>query len=68
MNADVHLVVKNVIQNENGIMISVNMKMKKIHRVSEADYAKNLNICAFKCEKDCDIGEYLKDCTYKKFC
>ena len=49
-------------------MISVNMKMKKIHRVSEADYAKNLNICAFKCEKDCDIGEYLKDCTYKKFC
>ena len=36
---DVHLVVKNVIQNENGIMISVNMKMKKIHRVSEADYA-----------------------------
>ena len=29
MNADVHFVVKNVIQNEDGIIVSVNVSMKK---------------------------------------
>ena len=29
MNADVHFVVKNVIQNEDGIIVSVNVNMKK---------------------------------------
>ena len=34
------------------------------HRVCEEDQAYTRSICACKCYKDCDIGEYLKDCTY----
>ena len=29
-------------------------------------YTRNPRISAFKCDRDCIIGEYLKDCTYLK--
>ena len=36
------------------------------YRACEEDYAWNTSICAGKCEKNCDIGEYLKDFTCRK--
>lgn len=45
-------------------MISVNVSVKKKkHRICEGYYAWNSRICACDCDKDCDVGEYLKNCT-----
>ena len=30
------------------------------------DYTCNPSKCGSECDKDCDIGEYLKDCTFLK--
>ena len=35
-------------------------------RVCEEDYAWNPSICACECDKDCEVGEYLKNCTSSK--
>ena len=36
------------------------------HRVCEEDYGWNHSICACKCDKGFEIGEYLKDFTCTK--
>ena len=36
------------------------------HCVCEKEYAWNPSICACVCDKDCDICEYLEDCTFMK--
>ena len=68
MNADINLMVVNVIQSETGIMVSVDEIVKKTikHRICQEDYAWNTSICACKRNKNCDIGEYIKDCTGTK--
>ena len=63
MNANVNLMVENVTQNKNGIMISVNLSVKKNnkknikHRVFQVDYAWKPNICTCECDKDCKITQ-----------
>ena len=44
---------------------SVKHTTKTIHHEKKV-YAWNLTICACKSEKDCEIGEYLKDFTWMK--
>ena len=36
------------------------------HCVCKEDYAWNHSICVCECDKDCEIGEYLKDSTCTK--
>ena len=36
------------------------------HRACEEGYTWNPSICACECDKDCDIGEYLKYCECMK--
>ena len=41
-------------------------KDKKLikHRTCEEEYAWSPSTCACECDKDCEIGEYLKDCEF----
>ena len=36
------------------------------HRACEEEYSWNLNTCACECDKDCNIGENLKNCGWTK--
>ena len=64
MQIDMNLIVKNVIQNKNGIMIGVNVKTQNQSNIT---YVKKimLEILAYVIVSvtDCDMGEYLKDCA-----
>lgn len=65
LKVDGNLIVENIIQNKIGIMISVNVSVKngKKLRIWKQNDAWNPNIYVYNCGKDCEIGEYLKDCT-----
>ena len=59
--------VENTTQNEIGIVISVSGSVKiNKYWVCKEDYVWNTCIGACECEKDLEIGGYLKDCTCKK--
>ena len=61
MNADVNLMAENKTQNKNGLMIRVNLSVKKTtkknirHHVLQVDYAWKPNVCACECAKDYKI-------------
>ena len=59
--------VENEIQNRNGIIVSPDVisEANKYH-IYEEDYTQNPNNGVFAWDKDCDIGEYLKQCTCMK--
>ena len=46
--------------------VSVSLKKSIIHWVYEIGYIWNPDTCAFECDKDCKIGEYLKNSEYMK--
>ena len=53
MPADVNLMIENVIQNTNGIIIRINVSVKKTkYRVCEEHYAWNPSIYACVCNND----------------
>ena len=57
--------VGSLIQNKNGIMISVNVSVLIKYRACKENNAWNFSICTCECDKDCEIGVYLKEliCT-----
>ena len=67
MQIDMNLIVKNVIQNKNGIMIGVNVNAQNQSNIT---YVKKimLEILAYVIVSvtDCDMGEYLKDAHASK--
>lgn len=70
-NVDMGFTVENVSQYKNGIVESVIVSIKnqcmKNHYIK--DYAWIANTCACECDKDCEIGEYLKHWeSIEKFC
>ena len=67
MNADVKLMVENVLQNKYGIMTSVNVIVKIQVKHCEEDYVRNFSIGTWECDKDYNIGKCLKyyTCTKK---
>ena len=64
--------VENVTQSKNGITINVNTSLKDQQNILYARKIMpgileswNPRICACECDKDCEIGEYLKYCQKK---
>lgn len=47
-------------------MLKCECKKPMKHRVCKEEYVQNPTICAYKRDKDCEIGECLKDCTCAK--
>lgn len=60
--------VKNVTQNKNGIMISVDVNVKKPlkHHVREENYVWNPTVRAFDSNDKCKINEYSNHCICMK--
>ena len=67
MNEDVNLMVENVIKKKNSNdKCQCECKKPIKHHVCEKDYARNFSIYTCEYDKDCEIDEYSKDCTYIK--
>ena len=66
MSADVNLMVGNETQDKNGKKCRFECKNHIRYCTYEEDYVWNPSTCACKCEKDFEIGEYLKDLEYMK--
>ena len=62
MSVDKNLIVGNVTQDKNGTVISIIVNMKNHQDIARVNYSWNPNICACKCEKNCEIYEYLLNC------
>ena len=67
VNVEVNLMVEISIQNKNGKMASVCKCKKTIKHHKHKEYcALNSSISASDCDKDCNMGKYLKGCTCMK--